>query len=128
MTKILRLEVSQITECKASYVPPESFELGASILGNFIQKCVWNSRLAEGPRSPLVLRMPMFEFQCKECGKDSELLVRSADWQGERCPSCGSTRLTKKLSIFAAPTHEGAMSDLPACSGNPSACGRCGDL
>jgi putative FmdB family regulatory protein len=70
--------------------------------------------------------MPLYEFHCKKCGKDSEILTRSSDWKGVPCPSCGSTQLVKKLSVFAAAAKdgEGLMTDLP-CGGNPSACG-CG--
>lgn len=68
--------------------------------------------------------MPIYEFQCEECGKDSEILVRSTDWTGTPCPSCGSTKLTKKLSTFAS--SMGGGDDVPYCSGNPSSCGRCG--
>ncbi len=71
--------------------------------------------------------MPIYEFHCKACGKDSELLVRSSDWEGEKCPECGSTKLSKKLSVFAAVGgSEGTSSDMPDCTGNPHACGRCG--
>ncbi len=71
--------------------------------------------------------VPIYEFNCKACGKDAELLVASTEWKGARCPSCGSTRLAKKLSVFAAVSSGGGASsgDLPACSGNPGACGRC---
>lgn len=46
--------------------------------------------------------MPLYEFHCNKCGQDSELLVRSSDWTGTKCPHCGSTRLEKKFSTFAA--------------------------
>ncbi len=71
--------------------------------------------------------MPIYEFVCKQCARESELLVPSTEWKGARCPACGSTRLSKKLSVFAvAGTPSGAAaSDAPACSGNPAACGRC---
>ncbi|MDA0576774.1 MAG: zinc ribbon domain-containing protein [Verrucomicrobia bacterium] len=71
--------------------------------------------------------MPIYEFNCKACGKDAELLVPSTTWKGAKCPSCGSARLTKKLSVFAvAGGDAGASAGMPSCSGNPSACGRCG--
>lgn len=45
--------------------------------------------------------MPIFDFHCNACGKDSELLVRaSAD---PVCPACGSTDLGKQLSAPPAP-------------------------
>ncbi len=46
--------------------------------------------------------MPIYEFQCKACGQESEVLVRSSDWKGTPCPKCGSRKLMKKLSVFAA--------------------------
>ena len=61
--------------------------------------------------------MPLYEFECKACGKASEILVRSADWKGTPCPKCGSTQLMKKLSVFAA--------SVPA-DGGGGACAPCG--
>lgn len=69
--------------------------------------------------------MPLYEFHCSDCQKDSELLVRSSNWQGTPCPHCGSVKLAKKLSVFASKTAQPASSG-PACSTNPSSCGRCG--
>lgn len=69
--------------------------------------------------------MPIYEFYCADCRRESEVLVRSTHWEGTPCPHCGSTRLRKKLSVFAAtgPDDSGAE---PVCSGNPASCGRCG--
>ncbi|MSU61891.1 MAG: zinc ribbon domain-containing protein [Pedosphaera sp.] len=69
--------------------------------------------------------MPIYEFHCSDCDKDSEVLVRSSDWKGTSCPKCGSTKLQKKLSVFAS-SSAGGGDDGPACSGKPSSCGRCG--
>ena len=46
--------------------------------------------------------MPIYEFYCGKCDQDSEILVRSADWSGAKCPHCGSTKLDKKFSTFAS--------------------------
>jgi putative FmdB family regulatory protein len=46
--------------------------------------------------------MPLYEFHCPKCQKDFELLVRSSKWEGTPCPHCGSKKLSKKLSVFAA--------------------------
>jgi putative FmdB family regulatory protein len=46
--------------------------------------------------------MPIYEFHCEKCEKDSEILVRSNDWNGTQCPHCGSTKLEKKFSVFAS--------------------------
>jgi putative FmdB family regulatory protein len=69
--------------------------------------------------------MPLYEFHCGKCGADSEVLVRSAKWDGTRCPRCGSTKLTKKLSVFAS-TGGAASEPAPACTGQPRSCGLCG--
>jgi putative FmdB family regulatory protein len=58
--------------------------------------------------------MPIYEFHCEKCEKDSEVLVRSSDWKGTKCPHCGSTRLAKKLSVFAS-AESGRASEVPAC-------------
>src|SRR5437868_3597504 len=48
------------------------------------------------------LPMPIYEFHCEECGKDSEILIRSSDRKSTKCPECGSTKLEKKFSTFAS--------------------------
>ena len=48
------------------------------------------------------MAMPIYEFHCGKCERDSEILVRSADWQGTKCPHCGSSKLDKKFSTFAS--------------------------
>jgi putative FmdB family regulatory protein len=73
----------------------------------------------------ILVPMPIYEFQCGQCGKDSELLVRSSDWKGTTCPHCGSKKLQKKLSVFAS--SGGGDEPLPACGLSPkSGCGCCG--
>jgi len=46
--------------------------------------------------------MPIYEFHCAKCDRDSEIIVRSSDWQGTKCPHCGSMKLEKKFSTFAS--------------------------
>ncbi|MGV3773272.1 MAG: FmdB family zinc ribbon protein [Verrucomicrobiales bacterium] len=67
--------------------------------------------------------MPIYEFHCNQCGSDSEILVRSSNWEGTECPSCHSQKLEKKLSTFASSIAGDAA---PQCSGVPTSCGRCG--
>jgi putative FmdB family regulatory protein len=68
--------------------------------------------------------MPIYEFHCEKCGQDSEILVRSSDWSGTKCPHCGSGRLGKKFSTFAA---AGGGSEAGACEtgGSPGRGGGC---
>ena len=58
--------------------------------------------------------MPIYEFHCEKCEQDSEILVRSKDWKGTKCPHCGSARLSKKFSVFAS--AEGDVLDVCADS------------
>ena len=68
--------------------------------------------------------MPIYEFHCDKCDQDSEILVRTTEWQGTKCPNCGSAKLRKKLSVFASST---AGNDAePVCTGQPKSCGLCG--
>jgi len=47
--------------------------------------------------------MPIYEFDCSECGTAFEKLVRRADAVNEVvCPSCGSAKVNEKLSAFAS--------------------------
>ena len=47
--------------------------------------------------------MPIFEFECKDCGKPFEELVRSASAVDEvTCPTCGSPQVKKRISTFAS--------------------------
>jgi putative FmdB family regulatory protein len=70
--------------------------------------------------------MPIYEFHCEKCGEDSEILVRSTDWKNSECPHCGSKKLSKKFSTFAA---AGAGEQAPAKKpggGGHSCGGHCG--
>ena len=69
--------------------------------------------------------MPIYEFHCEKCGKDSEILVRSSKWTGTKCPHCGSSKLDKKFSTFAASAAEsttGKMSGGRHCCGGKCGC------
>lgn len=47
--------------------------------------------------------MPIYEFQCQECGNPFEELVFSSSKISElTCPSCGSENIRKKMSTFAS--------------------------
>ena len=43
--------------------------------------------------------VPIYEYTCRGCGKDFELLVRKGDTPA--CPSCAGQDLEKKLSAAA---------------------------
>jgi len=72
--------------------------------------------------------MPIYEFHCGKCGKDSEILVRSSDWSGTKCPHCGSSKLDKKFSTFASAGAAGSSGTRgtrpsPKKSGGGHGCG-----
>lgn len=46
--------------------------------------------------------MPLYEFECQECGEFFEELVRSSSWEGLLCPTCQSQHIRKKVSSFAS--------------------------
>ena len=63
--------------------------------------------------------MPIFEYQCKDCGAQFEKISHAS---GEKilCKKCASARVEKLLSVFAV---SGASSDGPACESGPCGCG-----
>ncbi len=63
--------------------------------------------------------MPIFEYACRDCGRNFEALVRSDTVPA--CPQCHSTQLEKQLSVFA--TAGGQPDPAPAFAGP---CGSCG--
>jgi putative FmdB family regulatory protein len=70
--------------------------------------------------------MPIYEYSCSKCGHEFETLVRSSAVPD--CPSCHSTELRKKLSVFATaasqPEAAPAVGPCGAC-GNPNGPGSC---
>ncbi len=69
--------------------------------------------------------MPIFEYVCGKCEVDFEELVRSDTIVA--CPECGSKKVEKKLSIFAAGSSS-KDGDPPPCFTGESGCslGKCG--
>ncbi|MBD3404119.1 zinc ribbon domain-containing protein [candidate division GN15 bacterium] len=59
--------------------------------------------------------MPIFEYQCEDCGYKFERLVPRAD-STAACPSCQSERTKKLLSMFASSSGNSGSS-APSCGG-----------
>ncbi len=64
--------------------------------------------------------MPIFEYRCGKCGHEFETLISSSS--KPECPKCGSSKLDKKLSVFAAQTQTAQSRQA-----TPMPCGTCGD-
>jgi len=47
------------------------------------------------------MSIPIYEYQCEECDERFELFVRSSAQQAAAiCPSCGSGKVKKAVSLF----------------------------
>jgi putative FmdB family regulatory protein len=67
--------------------------------------------------------MPIFEYLCKGCGKQFEVLVRGSE--KPQCPKCSSTRLEQQLSAFAV-ARPGNGGSAEFASGPAPGCDQCG--
>ena len=66
--------------------------------------------------------MPLYDFTWDECGTKFERLVRrEADLPAVDCPQCGTTRVSRDLSLPAAPVS--AVESLPTACGSGPPCG-----
>lgn len=64
--------------------------------------------------------MPIYEYACRECRHDFELLVHTGS--SPVCPSCDSDSLQKRISAFAV-----GRGGTASIASTPQACGSCGD-
>ena len=68
--------------------------------------------------------MPIYEYSCKKCGTDFEMLV-SADTK-VACESCGSKQVKRKLSLFAVNTIASGSPECAHGCGGGFEGGKCG--
>jgi len=60
--------------------------------------------------------MPIYEFECLDCGIEFEKLMRRAEAASNvACPVCNSRRIEEKISTFAS--HTGSSSNTCAPAG-----------
>ena len=64
--------------------------------------------------------MPIFEYQCRECGAKFERIVHGGK-DAASCRECGSKRVDQLLSVFAVVGASGS-----AAAAEPGPCGACG--
>lgn len=56
--------------------------------------------------------MPIYEYECRKCGKRSSILtLRVSESVDEVCKHCGSRKLRRLMSRFAMPRSEEARLD-----------------
>jgi putative FmdB family regulatory protein len=61
--------------------------------------------------------MPIYEFECLECGAAFEKLVRKADTKAEvACPWCGARKLEEKRSVFSPFARGGFSGSSGGCA------------
>ena len=69
--------------------------------------------------------MPIYEYECVECGRVFEQLVASHKSKGQ-CPACNARNARRMISTFAA---HGASASMPCdagqCPGGPAAGASC---
>jgi putative FmdB family regulatory protein len=58
--------------------------------------------------------MPIYEFECQQCGRHFETLVRGTTTLS--CPSCQGTDLTRMLSVFAVGAKSTSGTDTESCN------------
>jgi putative FmdB family regulatory protein len=61
--------------------------------------------------------MPIYEYQCDNCGERSSALLARFDSEDPACPGCGEPRLQRLVSTFA--THGGDGGDEDLGGGDP---------
>ncbi|MGH7162542.1 MAG: FmdB family zinc ribbon protein [Planctomycetota bacterium] len=65
--------------------------------------------------------MPLYEYDCRKCGKRSEHLA-GGPRERPRCPHCGARRLARLFSVFAATSAKGGDAPPPCGQGACPAC------
>jgi putative FmdB family regulatory protein len=66
--------------------------------------------------------MPIYEYECGDCGKTSEYLIRNTSAIGAlECPSCKSTNLKRVVSVPSI-IHESEHESGHTCCGRTERC------
>lgn len=62
--------------------------------------------------------MPLYEYQCKKCGKQFEKVVSISEAdQKQGCPYCNGKNTEKLLSVFAAKSSSSLSVGIPVGGG-----------
>ncbi len=66
--------------------------------------------------------MPLYEFQCVDCGQVSEVLVLGRADEAPACRECGSTNMKKLMSASAS--SSGSLKNRLPGAGDTACCGK----
>lgn len=67
--------------------------------------------------------MPIYEFDCHDCGDQFEALVFSINKvQNVTCPQCESGNVKKKVSTFSVKGRSGSLDSASSYSGSAASC------
>jgi putative FmdB family regulatory protein len=69
--------------------------------------------------------MPLYEYRCADCGATFEKLTRRETADSVNCPTCGSARSRRLISVFASfsATADGGVA--PVAGGGCGCGGHC---
>ncbi|MGH9436196.1 MAG: FmdB family zinc ribbon protein [Terriglobia bacterium] len=70
--------------------------------------------------------MPIFEYQCRDCGTEFEALVKSRQ-EEITCKHCASPRVDQRLSTFAVAGGSSRVEASGACPCGAPRRGMCGE-
>ena len=71
--------------------------------------------------------MPIYEYQCEQCGHQLELLQKISDDPATDCPDCGKSTLKKKISAAAFRLKGGGWYETDFKTGNKKNLASSGD-
>jgi putative FmdB family regulatory protein len=66
--------------------------------------------------------MPLFEYECRDCGKRFDRLVGASEADDAPCPRCGAHEVRRLISVISGMTGRAAA---PAPQCGQGACGAC---
>jgi putative FmdB family regulatory protein len=66
--------------------------------------------------------MPLYEYECSDCGKRFDRLVAASAADDAACPRCGAAKVRRLISVIAG---LGGSAPDPAPQCGQGACGAC---
>jgi len=70
------------------------------------------------------VEVPIYDYQCAECGRVWEVFQRGQHADSPRCPDCGATRAEKLPSAAALVRNATATTKGGTCCGREERCDR----